>query len=91
MKAILLALTLLSIPALAAPPVVIDPSTGKYLGTLSANPYLHDATSNPHGIYGSPHSAESINNPHGVYGSPYSPDSPNNPYAVSDGLGGLKD
>jgi len=65
----------------AAPPVLVDPDTGKPLGTLSDNPYDPDSTSNPYGRYGSRYSPDSINNPYGQYGSPYSPDSPNNPYA----------
>lgn len=68
-------------PALAGPPVLVDPQTGKYLGNLSANPYDPDSTSNPYGRYGSRYSQDSINNPYGQYGSPYSSDSANNPYA----------
>jgi len=67
----------------AAPPVLIDPETGKRLGTLSDNPYDQDSTSNPYGRYGSPYSPDSINNPYGKYGSRYSPSSPNNQYAPS--------
>jgi len=54
----------------------------KTLGTLSANPYTPESTSNPYGIYGSKYSPNSINNPYGIYGSKYSPTSVNNPYAV---------
>ncbi len=38
--------------AYAAPPVLIDPQTGKYLGNLSANPYDQNSVSNPYGQYG---------------------------------------
>ena len=65
----------------ADPPNLRDQQTGKYLGSLSANPYDPDSVNNPYGRYGSPYSADSINNPFGQYGSPYSNDSPNNPYA----------
>jgi len=54
-----------------------------YLGTLSANPYLPDSTSNLYGIYGSPYSPKSTTNPVGEYGSRYSPKSPTNPYATT--------
>jgi hypothetical protein len=40
--------------AYAAPPILVDGQTGKYLGTLSENPYDQDSTSNPYGQYGSP-------------------------------------
>jgi len=69
--------------AYAGPPILIDPQTGKYLGTLSANPYDPDSVSNPTGQYGSPYSQDSINNPVGEYGSPYSDKSINNPYATN--------
>jgi hypothetical protein len=68
--------------AYAAPPILVDGQTGKYLGTLSENPYDQNSTSNPYGQYGSPYSQDSINNPYGQYGSPYSNSSPNNPYAT---------
>ena len=67
----------------AAPPILVDQQTGKYLGNLSANPYDSNSTSNPYGKYGSEYSADSINNPYGQYGSEYSNDSPNNPYATN--------
>jgi len=69
--------------AYAAPPILVDPSTGKYLGNLSNNPYDLNSTSNPYGRYGSPYSQDSINNPFGQYGSQFSNDSPNNPYAMN--------
>lgn len=72
-----------STSALAEPPRLYDPETGKYLGTLSSNPYDRDSVSNPYGRYGSEYSADSINNKYGVYGSPYSNKSANNPYARS--------
>lgn len=82
LKAVLFAL-LISAPALAAPPILVDPTTGKYLGTLSTNKYDPDSVSNPYGRYGSRYSSDSINNPYGNYGSRYSNDSPNNPYATN--------
>jgi hypothetical protein len=63
--------------------VLVDKKTGKYLGTLSSNPYDPDSTSNPHGRYGSEYSQDSIKNPYGQYGSRYSQDSANNPYATN--------
>jgi hypothetical protein len=72
--------------AYAGPPILIDPQTGKYLGTLSANPYDPDSVSNPTGQYGSSYSQDSINNPVGEYGSPYSDKSINNPYATTPPL-----
>jgi hypothetical protein len=69
--------------AQAEPPHLRDRQTGKYLGTLSANPYDPDSVNNPYGRYGSSYSADSINNPYGQYGSRYSNDSPNNPYATN--------
>ena len=69
--------------AYAAPPILVDGQTGKYLGNLSANPYDQNSTSNPFGQYGSPYSQDNINNPFGKYGSPYSNDSANNPYATN--------
>ena len=50
---------------------LVDQQTGKYLGTLSANPYDQDSVSNIYGRYGSPYSQDSINNSYGEYGSPY--------------------
>lgn len=73
--------------AVAAPPVLVDPQTGKYLGNYSSNQYDPNSTSNPYGQYGSKYSADSVNNPYGQYGSKYSPNSPNNPYAT--GAGGI--
>ena len=70
-----------SMPALAGPPIIVDSRTGKYLGTLSSNPYDPNSVSNPYGQYGSQYSQDSINNPYGRYGNPYSQDSVNNPYA----------
>ena len=67
----------------AGPPILVDRQTGKYLGTLSSNPYDQDSVSNPHGKYGSQYSKDSINNPVGEYGSPYSDKSINNPYATN--------
>lgn len=66
-----------------APPILVDRQTGKYLGTLSSNPYDPDSVSNPSGQYGSQYSQDSINNPAGEYGSPYSDKSINNPYATN--------
>lgn len=84
MKKILLSVILLiSTSVFAAPPILVDRATGKYLGTLSSNQYDPDSTSNPYGQYGSKHSADSINNPYGEHGSPYSDKSSNNPYATN--------
>jgi hypothetical protein len=51
------------------------------LGSLSANPYAPDSTSNSYGA-GSPYGANSINNVYGTYGSPYGSKSATNPYAT---------
>jgi hypothetical protein len=67
----------------AAPPILVDRQTGKYLGNLNSNKYDPDSTSNPYGQYGSRYSPDSVNNPYGQYGSRYSADSPNNPYATN--------
>lgn len=67
----------------AAPPILIDQKTGKYLGNLSTNQNDPDSVSNPHGRYGSKYSEDSINNPDGKYGNSQSNDSPNNPYATN--------
>lgn len=67
----------------AAPPILVDKLTGKYLGNLSANSYDQNSTSNPYGRHGSEYSPDSVNNPYGRYGSEYSNDSPNNPYATN--------
>ena len=69
--------------AYSAPPILVDRSTGRYLGNLSTNQYDPDSVGNPYGRYGSPYSEDSINNPHGKYGSSSSNDSPNNPYATN--------
>ena len=49
------------------------------LGSLSANPYDPDSTSNPYGRYGSPYSPDLTKNPFGA-GNPYNSSSPTNPY-----------
>jgi len=82
MKIITLTLALASFAAHAGPPIIVDSETGKYLGTLSANPYAPDSVNNRFGKYGSPYSPDSINNPYGKYGNPYSPNSVNNKYSV---------
>jgi hypothetical protein len=51
------------------------------LGTLSANPFDPDSTSNPFGK-GSPFAANGITNPFSPYGSPFSNNSATNPYAT---------
>lgn len=76
-------LILFTTAAQSGPPILIDPKTGKYLGTLSNNRYDPNSVSNPYGQYGSKYSPDSINNPYGQYGSRYSPDSPNNLYTTS--------
>jgi len=78
MKTIVI-LLVFSAVAHAAPPIIVDEQTGKYLGTLSNNPCDQDSTSNTYGKYESEYSQDSINNPYGQYGSEYSNDSPNNP------------
>ena len=81
---ILVLLAIFILPSVQAePPHLRDRQTGKYLGTLSANPYDPESVNNPYGRYGSQYSADSINNPYGRYGSRYSNDSPNNPYATN--------
>ncbi len=80
---LVLLLVVFSAVAHSAPPILVDPQTGKYLGNLSNNPYDQNSTSNSYGQYGSPYSQDSINNPFGKYGSPYSNSSPNNPYATN--------
>jgi len=80
---LLCAMLIISITTFAAPPILVDQATGKYLGTLSSNQYDPNSTSNPYGEYGSQYSSDSINNPYGKYGSEYSNDSPNNPYATN--------
>ena len=82
-KILLSVILLISTSVFAAPPILVDRATGKYLGTLSSNQYDPDSTSNPYGQYGSKYSADSINNPYGEHGSPYSDKSPNNPYATN--------
>ena len=67
--------------AIADSPILVDPSTGKYLGNLNSNQYDQNSVSNPYGKFGSQYSPESINNRFGQYGSQYSNDSPNNPYS----------
>jgi len=68
--------------ASADSPILVDPSTGKYLGNLNNNPYDPNSVSNPYGRYGSKYSPDSINNQYGTYGSPYSDKSANNPYST---------
>ena len=69
--------------ASAAPPILIDQKTGRYLGNLSVNQNDPDSVSNPKGRYGSKDSEDSINNPDGKYGNSQSNDSLNNPYATN--------
>ena len=44
--------------ASAAPPILIDQKTGRYLGNLSTNHNDPDSVSNPHGRYGSKESED---------------------------------
>jgi len=81
-SAVALMFLLSSAVANSAPPILVDPQIGKYLGNLSANPYDQNSVSNPYGQYGSPYSQDSINNPVGEYGSPYSDKSINNPIVI---------
>lgn len=62
--------------------ILVDPSSGKYLGNLNSNRYDPNSVSNPYGRYGSQYSTDSINNPYSQYGSPYSNNSARNPYAT---------
>lgn len=71
---------LIALPVLAGPPILVDPQTGEYLGTLSNNKYDPDSISNPYGQYGSKYSPDSVNNPFGQYGSTYGSKSATNPY-----------
>ena len=82
-KMVLLISLVMAAVANAAPPILIDQKTGKYLGNLSTNQNDPDSVSNPHGRYGSKDSEDSINNPDGKYGNSQSNDSPNNPYATN--------
>ncbi|MDT8383930.1 MAG: hypothetical protein RRB22_05905 [Gammaproteobacteria bacterium] len=89
MKTILAIITVLFVTvgaAIAGSPILVDPSTGKYLGNLNNNPYDPNSVSNPYGQYGSKYSPDSINNPYGEYGSPYSDKSPNNPYGTGPAI-----
>ena len=79
----LLAVALLGLSAYAQSPIIVDPSSGKYLGDLNNNRFAPNSVSNPYGRYGSQYSPDSINNPYGQYGSPYSNKSANNPYATN--------
>lgn len=58
-------------------------TNGSFRGTLSANRYDPNSTSNPYGRYGSKYSSESINNPYSTVGSRYSSTSATNPYATN--------
>jgi len=82
---LLITATLLAAAAFgqSAPNLFSNDGKGIYLGTLSANRYDANSTSNPYGEYGSRYSDKSINNPYGIYGSPYSPYSANNPYTTT--------
>jgi hypothetical protein len=64
-------------------PIVVG-KDGEYLGSLSANPYEPQSTSNPYGLYGSQFSPVSVSDQFGTFGSPYSNESANNEYLVSD-------
>lgn len=67
----------------AAYNAAVSEAARTYLGTLSANRYDVNSTSNPYGPYGSPYSSTSIRNPYSSYGSPYGIDSATNPYTMS--------
>lgn len=64
--------TLMSVDALAQPPIVVDPQTGKYLGNLNRNPHDPNSVYNQHGRYGNPH-GNTVANPYGRYGGQYQP------------------
>lgn len=57
-------------------------ANGTFRGTLSANRFDPNSTSNAYGRYGSKYSIESINNRYSAAGSRYSNTSPTNPYAT---------
>ncbi|MDI6760486.1 MAG: hypothetical protein QMD05_06635 [Candidatus Brocadiaceae bacterium] len=59
----------------------VEQPNQKYLGNLSANPFVPNSTNNMFGK-GSPFNPDSINNPFGRYGSPFSNTSANNPFAT---------
>ncbi len=82
MKTVIIALALFTTQVRADSPYLVDPSTGKYLGTLNSNQYDPNSVANPYGKFGSPYSPDSVNNPYSKWGSPYSNSSPNNPYAT---------
>lgn len=88
MKTLLFTMLLAAAPLVAHAQVQIlgAPPTGQALGTLSGNPYVPSAPSNPYGRFGNPYSPDSFSNPYGRYGNPYSPDSVTNPY----GTGGAR-
>ena len=69
--------------AIADSPILVDPSTGKYLGNLNSNQFDPNSVNNQFGRYGSKFSPDSINNKFGQYGSRFSDHSPSNPYANS--------
>lgn len=77
---------LMSVDAMAQPPVVIDPRTGKYLGNMNANRYDSNSIANQYGTYGNPY-GNTVNNPYSQYGNPYSGSGINNPY-VGGGYNG---
>ncbi len=63
--------------------ILVDPSSGKYLGNYNNNPTDPNSINNPSGKYGSTSSPNSVNNKSGKYGSSTSEHSGNNPYATS--------
>lgn len=76
-KIAVLILILVSL-ARAEPPRVYG-SDGRYVGSVTANPYDPDSISNPYGK-GNPYSG-AFANPYSPERNPYSPDSVENPYA----------
>ncbi len=57
MKKIVILISLLfSAVAHSAPPILVNPQSGKYLGNLNANPYDQNSENNPYGEFGSPYS-----------------------------------
>lgn len=67
----------------AQTPYLVDPSSGAYLGDLSANRFDENSIANPFGRYGSRFSQESVNNPLGPYGDRFSSTSARNPFATN--------
>ena len=64
-------------------PYIVDTTTGRYLGNLSANEFDANSVNNEFGTYGNQFNPNSVNNIFGPYGSDYSNTSINNPFATN--------